>query len=83
MKNLHKLLLPSAMLLGVFALLASCQSPPAQSSSVIEEVFVDTESAVCEDLKPEQITSSQYDSLDGWAQDYLVRLAEKWRVRCA
>mgnify|MGYP007087647333 CR=1 FL=1 len=83
MKNLHKWLMLAPLLLVALLPLTSCQTTSAASSSVIEEVAVDTEAAVCSDLQPEPITSRQFNEAPQWVRDYLVAMTVAWETRCA
>ena len=64
MKNLKKLLLPGVMLLGVFAVLTSCQTAPQASSSALTETANDTESTICANLVPGRIEQGQFEFRD-------------------
>lgn len=83
MKNLHKWLMLAPLLLVALMPLASCQTSSSQSSSVIEEVAVDMEAAVCSDLQPEPITSHQFNEAPQFWRDYVIRAAAAWEARCA
>ena len=82
MKNLHKLLIPFALFASVFGLLASCQSVSANDSSAIEQTADEVEMAVCIDLAPDTMTSSEFSSLSEFAQEYVAVIWAAWDARC-
>lgn len=53
---------PRALLLGAaLVALPSCQSPSANSSSVIEETASDTAQTDCQIFKPQSVSENQFD----------------------
>lgn len=83
MRKWHKLLLPVMILSPVMLLaLTGCQTAPAPSSSVIEEVAEDRTAAMCESFRPEQVSAIQFESTDQWVRDRLAREAEIWLAWC-
>lgn len=62
MRGWKKLILPVTIFLGFFAL-TSCQSAPANDTSVIEQAAQKTNDASCEALYPPTIDADRFDSL--------------------